>query len=844
MRYSFIILLDNIDCIKKKLDYLNCLNNKEIIIIGPSEYKNKFDNYIVDDLSNMGSILNKVINEANGQYINISYASSYIDSDGLKELNNLINKGSSNNIYRFNDITSNINNYNTDIDNIYDFSLIIDDYFIPIDLVSSFDEKLNDFCCADYIISIMNSIDEVCYIKNKYVHRSRFDITDFNCSYATDKDWYSKFLSEYILTMLQKNDNNYIRIICFYLILIRFLSNRNDNVKVFFDDTEYDEFINITKKCLEYIPDKIILNFKYKTFFSDYSDLFILMKNNNFYKNCDNKKLLDYASSKEIEISTVNEEKDSLIFDCAYHGVEYINNGIKIEVKLDNKKIPIKENNIYTTTMFFNKDLDKFYTFSFIIDKENIKNNSKLNFYLVKNNASREAHILFSDNKPQARLNNILSNSYWKFNKNYIMTTNYKSIFFNKKNWFGRVLKELALYKDFIFQSKKKSLGIRALYLRIMYRLTRFMYRNKHIWVTFDKLYKGGDNGEYFYHYCMNKNSKYKCYYIINKNAYDYKRLKDEKNVVTFKSLKEYLVVLNAEAVFATHAGCSNFMAFTKGKEKYFRDLFNYDVFCLQHGLTIQDIPQLQNRLTDNTKLYFCASSHEIVNLSQDKYDYDKNSLLLTGIPRYDGLINKDKKEILITPTWRHNMANTVTNVGSTRPYYDEFKNTPYYKIYNSIINDKKLIECAKKYGYKITYLLHPTLTAQIDDFDKNKYVNIFTVTEEASYEKLLCESSLMVTDYSGVQYDFAYMKKPIIYFHTDELPNHYGTGGIDYEKEGFGPIVKTQNELIDLLCDKMKNNCVNDNKYIDRCNDFFEFDDNNSCERIYNASIEYFNKK
>ena len=101
-----------------------------------------------------------------------------------------------------------------------------------------------------------------------------------------------------------------------------------------------------------------------------------------------------------------------------------------------------------------------------------------------------------------------------------------------------------------------------------------------------------------------------------------------------------------------------------------------------------------------------------------------------------------------------------------------------------------------------------------------------------------------MVTDYSGVQYDFAYMKKPIIYFHTDELPNHYGAGEINYEKEGFGPIVKTNDELIDLLCERIKNSCKNEKKYIDRCKDFFEFDDNNSCERIYNATIEYFDKK
>ena len=848
MKYSFIVLLDDIELLNTKLNYLNSIDNKEIIIVGPKEYEDNFDNYIVDDLTNIGKSINKGLKKVNGNYINISYASSYLE---ISNLDNIIDVNSKN-IYRFNEKYSKEKTYdsieinqNTDkkYEKLNDFSLIIDLYFFPSQLIDKFNEELNDFSCADFIIKLMSDNNNICCLKDK-IYINRLDTTIVNNNFCYEKDWYTKFFKEYLLKLLKSTDSDKIKVICFYLIVIRYLSNRGDNTKVDFNNDEYDEFINITKECLKYIPDEIILNFNNSNITNNFNDVFLLMKNKDFYKNCSDEKLLDYSITKPITIVTVNEESNSLLFDCQYWGIDYINGGIKIEVKLDNKKINIKENNIYTSTLFFHKEFYKYYTFSFIIDKNDIKSSSKLDFYFNKNNNTKKSYISFSDARPQARLSNVFKNVYWKFNNNYIMTTNYKSIFFNKKNWFGRVIKEFALYKDFVFHSKKKSLGIRSLLLRIAYRLTRFIYKNKHIWITFDKLYKGGDNGEYFYQYCKNKNSKYKCYYIINKDAYDYKRLRNDKNVLVFKSFKEYLTVLNSEAVFATHAGSNNFMAFTIGKEKYFRDLFNYDVFCLQHGLTIQDIPQLQNRLRDNTKLYFCASKHEIDNLSQDKYDYDSESLLLTGISRYDGLVNRDKKQILITPTWRHNMANTVTNVGSTRPYYDEFKNTPYYKIYNSIINNEKLIDCAKKYGYKIVYLLHPTLTAQVDDFDKNEYVDVFTVTEDQSYEKLLCESSLMVTDYSGVQYDFAYMKKPIIYFHTDELPNHYGAGEINYEKEGFGPIVKTNDELIDLLCERIKNSCKNEKKYIDRCKDFFEFDDNNSCERIYNATIEYFDKK
>ena len=72
---------------------------------------------------------------------------------------------------------------------------------------------------------------------------------------------------------------------------------------------------------------------------------------------------------------------------------------------------------------------------------------------------------------------------------------------------------------------------------------------------------------------------------------------------------------------------------------------------------------------------------------------------------------------------------------------------------------------------YKDTELkAYPIVSPQAEDFDKNEYVEIIPSTGEMSYEKLFCESSLMVTDYSGVQFDFAYLRKPLIYHHHRDL--------------------------------------------------------------------------
>ena len=258
--------------------------------------------------------------------------------------------------------------------------------------------------------------------------------------------------------------------------------------------------------------------------------------------------------------------------------------------------------------------------------------------------------------------------------------------------------------------------------------------------------------------------------------------------------------------------------------------------------MSVQKIAIAQRRLRDNTRLYFCASKYEIENLSKPVYDYvGYNALKLTGVPRYDGLINNDKKVILISPTWRMQSAMLVSkNEGVQRDYNPNFKSTDYYRVFNSLINDKRLINAAKQYGYRISYVLHPIVSPQAKDFDKNEYVDIIPATGDMSYEKVFRESSLMVTDFSGIQFDFAYMRKPLVYLHHKDIPQHYEEGTFHYDTMAFGEICHDNDELIDLLCDYMKNGCKMKDEYRRRADDFFEFDDHNNCKRIYDEMIKY----
>ncbi len=362
-----------------------------------------------------------------------------------------------------------------------------------------------------------------------------------------------------------------------------------------------------------------------------------------------------------------------------------------------------------------------------------------------------------------------------------------------------------------------------------------------------DKIYKAGDSAEYIYRYACGKEDGIRKYYLVDRDAPDCARLRSEGfEPLVRGTLKHRMMFLYADMMIVSNSTVFAFNDYTLEGSACIRDLVHFHVACVQHGMSVQKIAIAQNRLRDNTRLYFCASRYELDNLNHPVYDYvGRDILKLTGVPRYDGLVNHDKRQLLITPTWRMQAAMPVRQSESVqRDYNPLFKETAYFRIYNALINDPRLLAAAKEYGYRIHYVLHPIVSPQAKDFDQNDYVDIIPSTGDMSYEKEFQESSLMVSDFSGVQFDFAYMRKPVVYLHHDDIPQHYEEGTFHYDTMAFGEICHNNEELIDVLIDYMRNDCRMKPEYRRRADDFFYYDDHNNCQRIYDVMLDYYKKK
>ena len=185
-------------------------------------------------------------------------------------------------------------------------------------------------------------------------------------------------------------------------------------------------------------------------------------------------------------------------------------------------------------------------------------------------------------------------------------------------------------------------------------------------------------------------------------------------------------------------------------------------------------------------------------------------------------------------PTWRAWFGITWGDENDD----DEFLVSDYYKRYNELINSNELINFLNENNINLIFYPHYEMQKYLKYFNKKNENIIIANPEKYDVQSLLKESKILITDYSSVAFDFAYMRKSIIYyqFDNDEYNSkHYAKGYFDYERDGFGAVVKD----IDNLIKEIKTIYYKENRYIERSNYFFTLYDNNNCKRHYQEIVK-----
>ncbi len=232
---------------------------------------------------------------------------------------------------------------------------------------------------------------------------------------------------------------------------------------------------------------------------------------------------------------------------------------------------------------------------------------------------------------------------------------------------------------------------------------------------------------------------------------------------------------------------------------------------------------------------YLISANRFSTDVFERAFCYPREKIIETGYPRNDILysdhadeIREDvraefgipdgRRVILYAPTYRD----------------DQFYGKGEYKF--SLQMDLQRMRTEFSQEYVILLRTHYHIADAVDLTGLEDFV--YQASNYSDVSKLYLASDICITDYSSVFFDFGNLKRPILFFvydyenYRNELRGMY----IDMERELPGPIVRTNDELIDALhhIDQISK------QYEERYDTFYEkfchVDDGGASERTIRA--------
>ena len=683
-----------------------------------------------------------------------------------------------------------------------------------------------------------------------YYYRKYENSSSLIGSSTSSKSYFTSRVDDYFLKLIDESINKFGEVPTFIQYLIfydLFWMARVREVGNLLDSQEIRELYANIIKILSYIDKEVILNFQIDLnlinvhllllkcygwdYLNDKSNIF----NDEIISGGELEKIVADFDLNNVFIDNIMFVNDDEMyisgiyttFDCNETEIFIVLNDDEV---ISTKKINYSQRNYYSLNFHYA------YTYCFEC-KVPVKN--KISFKTSK----QYLPINFNWTSRLSR------NSKYMLSDKYIAYDRFDHIEIVDRKGYLLFKTELNVLKDMIINRHQ---GWRTgVLLRILYFLAYPFLKYKRIWLFMDLPDRAEDNGIKLFEYAVeNPPHDIEKYFTIVKSQknYDevskfgkilillgldspdseYSKVKKIGPVLAYKSLKHRLYTLFAEFIISSNP--DNFIIYPFWDNfDFVSGLLKSKTVFLQHGVTLHNISKWLNNANKNLSMLVAISDMEKEAFLAPDYGYSEDIIKVLGFPRFDNLEKaEDMKEIILMPTWRRNL-----NVIDEK----EFRKSHFFEIYNKILNDTQLLEFLDSHGYCLVFKPHPNLLKFIDVFDKHPLVDF----ENRTYNDLFNHSSLLITDYSSVAFDFAYLGKPIIYYHFDGDTFHFDKDEayFKYDSMGFGPIANTHEELMKNIMEYVLNDCEMDDMYKERVEKFFKFRDKLNSKRVYDAILE-----
>ena len=359
------------------------------------------------------------------------------------------------------------------------------------------------------------------------------------------------------------------------------------------------------------------------------------------------------------------------------------------------------------------------------------------------------------------------------------------------------------------------------------------------LWIIAERGTDARDNSLHLFRYIKKNHPEINIAYIISKNSKDRDKVAPLGRVIDYRSFEHFLAFAASTVKISTHImGFAPDIYFFKVLDEKMK-IGGKKIF-LQHGITMNTLPYLHGDSV-SLDLFVCGATAEW-NYISETFKHPEGVPQYLGLCRYDALyadVPREKsREILLMPTWRIQIAETVF---SDR----DFNKTEYFRFYQSLLKNEVLHALLKKYGYTLKFYPHHEMQKYLQCFESTADCIEIADVGALDVQTALIHADIMLTDYSSVFFDFTYMLKPQIYCQFDLetfRSTQYGEGYFSFEQNGFGEVCRTQEEILAVLERILVAGGEMAPLYRERATAFFALRDHNNCERNFRAIQELMN--
>lgn len=364
-------------------------------------------------------------------------------------------------------------------------------------------------------------------------------------------------------------------------------------------------------------------------------------------------------------------------------------------------------------------------------------------------------------------------------------------------------------------------------------------------WVLMDRVSNTGDNGLRLFEHLRENRPDINAWFVLHRDSSDWDAVAKQTNrLVAYGSWRWQLLMLNCHNLISSHVD-HLITRPAKFVEPGQRPPWNF-VF-LQHGVIKNDISGWLNKVPIDLFITSSPGEHESIVGDGTSYMFTDKEVKMTGLARFDRLlaigqtVPEDRQRIiLVAPTWRNWLKTPRVPGEDRRPVVAHFLETEYAHNWLGLLTSPRVASLCRDEGLRIGFLPHPEFETILPTLDLPAHVDALRYSNR-DVQELFAEAAVMVTDYSSVAFNSAYIDRPVVYFQFDkdlmDAGAHLGTPGyFDYERDGFGPVAYSLEEAEDAVVKTLLAGRRTQAPFDDRIRSTFANRDGKCCSRTVTA--------